>query len=84
MPWWGDVLFLMVVAVAIWGFVSLVGFNTRRLTSRTHRTVEGIYPRYADSARKQRRYAREHGGQWRQRDDAHPASGSGKPQERRD
>jgi hypothetical protein len=29
------------------------------------RTAEDLYPLYADSIRKQRKYAKEHGGQWR-------------------
>ncbi len=64
LPWWETVLFLMAVAVAIWGFSSIVGFRTRTLTRRTDRTAEDLYSEHADSARKQRRYAREHGGQW--------------------
>jgi hypothetical protein len=68
MPWWGDVLFLIAVAVAIWGFISLVGFRTSTLTRRTYRTAENLYPNYADSPRKQRRYAKEHGGEWRNPD----------------
>jgi hypothetical protein len=52
MPWWGDVLFLIAVAVAIWGFISLVGFRTNMLTRRTYRTAENLYPNYADSPRK--------------------------------
>lgn len=75
-PWWGYVLFLMAVAVAIWGFISLVGFDTRYLTRRTQRTAENLYPNYAGSLRKQRRYAREHGGQWRDDEDA-PGVGNG-------
>jgi hypothetical protein len=63
-PWWETVLFLMAVAVAIWGFASIVGFRTRTLTRKTDRTAEDLYPDYADSVRKQRRYAREHGGYW--------------------
>jgi hypothetical protein len=64
LPWWETVLFLIAAAVAIWGFISIVGLQTRRLTRRTGRTAENLYPGYADSARKQRRYARQHGGQW--------------------
>ena len=75
MPWWGYVLFLLAVAVAIWGFLSLVGFRTRWLTRRTDRTAQDLYPSYADSPRKQRRYAREHGGQWR--DSQHIRDGTG-------
>ena len=63
-PWWETVLFLMAVAVAIWGFASIVGLRTRTLTRKTDRTAEDLYPDFADSPRKQRRYAREHGGQW--------------------
>ncbi|HUD35764.1 MAG TPA: hypothetical protein VMR14_02635 [Streptosporangiaceae bacterium] len=69
MPWWGYVLFLIAVAVAIWGFISLAGFKTDMLTRRTHRTAENLYPNYADSPRKQHRYAKEHGGQWRDHED---------------
>lgn len=64
LPWWGYVLFLMAVAAAIWGFLSLVKFRTRELTHKTHRTAKDLYPSYADSLRKQRRFAREHGRQW--------------------
>jgi hypothetical protein len=64
MPWWETTLFLMAVVLAIWGFVSLVGIRTRILTRKSYRTAEDIYPNYADSARKQRRYAHEHGGEW--------------------
>jgi hypothetical protein len=60
----------MAVVVAIWGFISLVGFRTDILTRKTYRTAEDLYPDYADSPRKQRRYAREHGGQWHDHDDS--------------
>ena len=63
-PWWETVVFLMAVAVAIWGFASIVGLHRRTLTRKTDRTAEDMYPDYAHSARKQRRYARERGGQW--------------------
>jgi hypothetical protein len=69
LPWWEEVLFFMAVALAIWGFVSIVGFRTRTLTRKTDRTAEDLYPRYSDSLRKQRRYAREHGGEWRDQED---------------
>lgn len=68
MPWWGDTLFLIVAGIAIWGFASLVGFRTQTLTRKTGRTAENLYDDYADSPRRQRRYAREHGGEWRDSD----------------
>jgi hypothetical protein len=70
MPWWEAVLFLIVVAVAVWGFLSLVGLRTRSLTRKTTRRAEDLYPNYADSERQQRRYAREHGEQWSDHEDA--------------
>lgn len=63
--WWQYVIGAAVVILAIYGFISLVRLQTGRLASRTDRTAEDVYDRYADSARKQRRYARERGGEWR-------------------
>jgi hypothetical protein len=74
MPWWGYILFAIAVVLAIKGFLAIVGVETRWVTRRTHKTAEDIYPDYADSLRKQHRYAREHGGQWRDEDDS-----SGRP-----
>jgi hypothetical protein len=65
MPWWEALAFFAAVIVAIWGFASLVGFRTRSLTRRTHRIAQDMYGQFADSPRKQRRCARDHGGEWR-------------------
>jgi hypothetical protein len=65
MPWWETVLFLIAVVVAIYGFLSMVGVNKRLLTRRTNRRAEDLYDYYADSPKKQKQYAREHGGTWR-------------------
>jgi hypothetical protein len=64
MPWWEAILFFAAVILAIWGFLSIVGFRTRTLTRRTDRTAKDLYDQFADSPRKQRRYARDHGGEW--------------------
>jgi hypothetical protein len=64
MSWWEIIVFIIVVIVAIWGFASMVGLETRSLTRRTSRTAQDLYSSYGDSARRQRRYAREHGGSW--------------------
>jgi hypothetical protein len=64
MSWWEIIVFIIVVIVAIWGFASMVGLETRNLTRRTSRTAQDLYSSYGDSPRKQRRYAREHGGSW--------------------
>jgi hypothetical protein len=64
MPWWEALLFFAAVILAIWGFASLVGFRTRTLTRRTDRTAQDMYADFTDSPRKQRRYAKRHGGEW--------------------
>ncbi|HEX5293117.1 MAG TPA: hypothetical protein VFX25_29950 [Streptosporangiaceae bacterium] len=64
MSWWETLLFLAAVIVAIWGFASLVGFRTRSVTRRTDRTADQLYDQFADSPRRQRKYARQHGGEW--------------------
>jgi hypothetical protein len=69
LPWWGYILFALAVVVAIYGFLSILGVETRVLTRRTDRTAKDMYGDYADSERKQRRYARQHGGQWRDGED---------------
>jgi hypothetical protein len=62
MSWWEIILFIAVVIFALYAFASIVGFRTRTLTRPTDRTAENMYDDYADSPRKQRRYARHHGG----------------------
>jgi hypothetical protein len=67
--WWEIIIFVLVVIVAIWGFASMVGVQTRNLTRRTSRRAEDLYDANADSPRQQRRYARQHGGSWRDEDE---------------
>jgi hypothetical protein len=64
MAWWGYILFALAVVLAVKGFLALVGVETRWVTRRSTRTAEDLYQDYADSPREQRRYAREHGGEW--------------------
>jgi len=68
MPWWGTVLFLAVVVLAIWGFMSIVGFRTRTLTRKTDRRAEDLYADYADPPRGQHRFLHAH-GVWRDHDE---------------
>lgn len=65
MRWWEALLFFAVVILAIWGFVSIVGVETRFFTRRTDRTAEDMYDEFADPPRKQHQYARDHGGERR-------------------
>jgi len=66
MPWWGTVLFLAVVVLAIWGFLSIVGLRTRTLTRKTDRRAEDLYPAYTGPRRKLHAYVHVH-GVWRDR-----------------
>ena len=63
--WWQYIVIAAVLILVVYCFMVIVGFRTRLLTRKTDRTAESMYSSYADSARKQRKYAREHGGQWR-------------------
>jgi len=65
MPWWEALIFFAAVILAIWGFASMAGFETRFLSRRTDRRAQDMYDEFADSPRKQRRFARRHGGEWR-------------------
>ncbi len=64
MAWWGNVLVAAVLLAGIYAFLVLTGSTTRFLSRRTDRTAESMYGDYADSPRKQRRYASKHGGRW--------------------
>jgi hypothetical protein len=61
MPWWGTVLFLAAVVLAIWGFLSIVGFRTRTLTRKTDRRAEDMYQNYAGPQRGEHRSLHVHG-----------------------
>jgi hypothetical protein len=50
--WWMYIVVIAVLAFGIYGFVSLVRFRTRWLTSETTRRAEDMYDQYADSPRK--------------------------------
>ena len=56
MPWWGTILFLAAVVLAIWGFLSIVGFRTGTLTRKTDRRAEDLYADYAGPQRGRHRY----------------------------
>jgi hypothetical protein len=71
--WWEDILIGAFLLLGIFCFVYLVGFRTRLLTGKTARTAENLYPDFADSPRQQRKYAREHGGTWREDEGARPS-----------
>jgi hypothetical protein len=61
--WWLSVIAAAVLLFGIYAFLVMTGFETRILSRRTSRTAESMYPQYAGSLHKQRRYARQHGGE---------------------
>ena len=67
--WWQYIIIAAVILFGIYGFLTLTSFETRVLSRRTTRRAADLYPHYADSLRKQRRYAKEHGGEWTSDDD---------------
>lgn len=69
--WWlDDIIVPLLLLAGVGGFVVLAGFRTRMMTRKTDRTAESMYPNYADSARKQQKYARRHGGLWEDDEDS--------------
>ena len=64
--WWlDDIVIPAVLILGAYCFIVTAGFRTRMLTRKTTRTAENMYPLYADSLKKQQKYAREHGGTWK-------------------
>jgi hypothetical protein len=62
--WWlDDVIVPALLVFGLCGFVLLVRFQTRRLTSRTTRTAENLYRAHAGPDRSQRERAEPDGGQ---------------------
>lgn len=50
--WWEWVIAAIVVAIVIYSFAALAGFETRVLTRKTDRTAEQMYPNYAGRKRR--------------------------------
>jgi hypothetical protein len=61
--WWQYIIIAAVILLGIYGFLTFTRFETRLMSRRTDRTVESMYPGYADSLRKQRRWVQKHGGE---------------------
>lgn len=64
--WWMNYIVIpAVLLLGIYGLLVVTGFQKRILTRKNSHTAESMYDNYADSPRKQRQYASQHGGQWR-------------------
>jgi hypothetical protein len=60
---WQYIVIAALMALGVYGFFLLTGFERRLLTRKTGRTAESMYGGYAHSSRKQRRRARKQGGE---------------------
>jgi hypothetical protein len=47
--WWIYIVASALLAFGIYAFISVTGVATRRMSSKSARTVESIYDKYADS-----------------------------------
>jgi len=69
--WWQYIIIVAVLILGAYGFIVLTGFETRLLTRKTKRNAESLYGNYADSERRQRKYAKERGGEWNDDEPGH-------------
>jgi hypothetical protein len=53
--WWIDIVIVVLMALGAYSFLTIVGFNTRRLTGKTDRTAADMYDEFADPPRKRHR-----------------------------
>jgi hypothetical protein len=60
---WMDIGIVALLLIGVYAFTQLVGWETRTLSRRSMRRAEDLYGQFADSLRKQRRSASEHGPQ---------------------
>ena len=74
--WW-QYLIAAVVVILRSGASSVVRLQTHRVSDKTDNTAEDMYDRYGDSLDKQRRYAQERGGEWKN-EVGRPPAGDGK------
>jgi hypothetical protein len=74
MQWWEYIIVAGVLLAGVCAFLVLTSFVTRFLSSGPDRTAESMYGNYADSARKQRRYARQHELSWKDKEGTLPGN----------
>jgi len=53
--WWVDIVVVALFIFGIYGFATLVGFNTRWLSRKTDRRAEDLYDEHADPPRSRHR-----------------------------
>ena len=72
MQWWDYVIVVGMLLIGISAFVALSTYLGRVLSQGSSPTADSMYGNYADSLRKQRRYARQHGEEWEDDEGAQP------------
>ena len=65
MQWWDYVMVVGAFLIGIFAFWALSRSLGRALSQGSSPVADSMYGNYADSLRKQRRYARQHGGEWK-------------------
>lgn len=70
MQWWDYVIVVAVLLAGIYAFLVLSMYLGRALSQGDSPTADSMYGNYAGSLHKQRRYARQHGGQWKDHEGA--------------
>ena len=53
--WWMDIVIVLLLASGVYGFITLVRFNTRQLTRKIDRRAEDLYDNFADPPRSRHR-----------------------------
>ena len=53
--WWVDIVVVLLFIAGIYGFATLAGFHTRRLSSKTDRRAEDMYDEFSDPQRSRHR-----------------------------
>lgn len=71
-------IIILVLAFGIYAFITLTGVQARWMSRKSKRTAESMYGSFVGSLGKQRRYAREHGGEWQADDATGPPRGPGR------
>ena len=72
---WADIGIAVLLLAGIYCFLRVLGWRTGTMTRRSNRRAEDLYDQFADSARQQRKYAKDHGGAWQEE----PADWSNRP-----
>jgi hypothetical protein len=60
-----DIGIAVLLLIGVYCFLRVLGWRTSIMTRSSTRRAEDLYDQYGDSLRKQRAYAKDHGGDWK-------------------